>query len=100
MCGLTCQRSLAAAYALIYLPAFHLTLDEHYFQARLTMADSEGRRSIQAERKLEDAAPSDPTVQPDQHSAGLHPAFYIAYRTSLHDVTKADANTIAVYGSH
>jgi len=63
------------------------------------MTASEGHRSsIEAERKLENAAPSDPTV-PDERSDALHPAFYIAYCPSLHDPTRADANAKTGYGS-
>jgi hypothetical protein len=53
------------------------------------MTASEGHRSsTEAERKLESGVPSDPTATPDEHSAALHPAFYIAYYTSLHDPTR------------
>ena len=55
------------------------------------MAASKGPHSstTRTERELENAASSNITVKPDQHSVGVHPAFYIAYRISLHaDSTK------------
>ncbi len=71
-------------------------------KAHLIMAASKDSHSstTKTERELENAASSDPTVKSDQHSVGVHPAFYIAYRISLHDdSTKANINARAGYGS-
>ena len=53
------------------------------------------------ERELENAASSsDSTVKSDQHSVGVHPAFYIVYYISPHDDSaKGNINARAGYGS-
>lgn len=64
------------------------------------MTASNGRRSsVDAEAKLESGALSPPTPKPDQQSAGLHPAFYIALGSLIAPRHEDDTDARAGSGS-